>query len=132
MLVSEEVRHSNKAWRAKHYEQRKAKEKSLDYYQAKVDQVNEKRLLEKNSTTILIWWDKRFDSETHPFMEKSVPGYKHLSVQSSFEPSQSDFERVDVEPSSALFDMTRLNSGNFRVPRESDQNFDIPGISVIY
>ena len=76
MLVSEEVRHSNKAWRAKHYEQRKAKEKSLDYYQAKVDQVNEKRLLEKNSTTILIWWDKRFDSETHPFMEKSVLGSK--------------------------------------------------------
>ena len=78
VLVSEEVRHSNKAWRAKHYEQRKAKEKSLDYYQAKVDQVNEKRLLEKNATTILIWWDKRFDSETHPFMEKSVLGFKKI------------------------------------------------------
>ena len=98
MLVSEEVRHSNKAWRAKHYEQRKAKEKSLDYYQAKVDQVNEKRLLEKNSTTILIWWDKRFDSETHPFMEKSVEGWNQLSVRSGLEPSQSDFERTLNRP----------------------------------
>ena len=65
---------SDKAWRLAHLEQRKLKEKSLDYYQAKVDQVNEKRLLDKDSTTILIWWDKRFDSETHPFMEKSVMG----------------------------------------------------------
>ena len=99
MLVSEEVRHSNKAWRAKHYEQRKAKEKSLDYYQAKVDQVNEKRLLEKNSTTILIWWDKRFDSETHPFMEKSVLGSNHLSVRTGVNLSLSDFERVVIGPS---------------------------------
>ena len=59
-------------------EHRIAKEKSLDYYQAKVDQVNEKRLLDKNSTTILIWWDKRFDPATHPFMEKSVLGSKKV------------------------------------------------------
>ena len=48
----------------------------MDYYQAKVDAVNQKRLLEKNSTMILVWWDKRFDSKTHPFMEKSVWGFK--------------------------------------------------------
>ena len=48
----------------------------MDYYQAKVDAVNQKRLLEKNSTMILVWWDKRFDSKTHPFMEKSVWVFK--------------------------------------------------------
>ena len=63
---------TNKSWRLAHLKERKAKEKSLDYYEAKVAEINQKRLLDKNSTTILIWWDKRFDPKTHPFMEKSV------------------------------------------------------------
>ena len=63
---------TNKSWRLAHLKERKAKEKSLDYYQAKVAEINQKRLLDKNSTTILIWWDKRFDPKNHPFMEKSV------------------------------------------------------------
>ena len=69
---------TNKSWRLAHLEQRKTKEKSLEYYQAKVDEINQKRLLDKDSTTILIWWDKRFDPKTHPFMEKSVTVSKKL------------------------------------------------------